>query len=106
MNTLLLAALFSSASPLISVGPNVHVSAANPLNFHGEVQLAADPSDPKHLIACTWLGGEPNGMFSDPRLVTYTSFDRGSTWLPKILGTGFSDPTCILGNNGLAVVAG
>lgn len=106
MHPLLLAGILSGASPSISVGPNVHVSAANPLRFHGEVQAAADPSDPKHLIACTWLGGEPNGMTTDPHLVTYTSFDGGSTWLPKILGTAFSDPTCALGNNGLAVVAG
>lgn len=106
MNTLLFGAFLSAVTPLISVGPNIHVSAANPLNFHGEVQEAADPSDPKHLIVCTWLGGEPNGMFSDPHLVTYTSFDGGSTWLPKILGIGFTDPTCILGSNGLAVVAG
>jgi|SRR5579871_687309 len=106
MLPLLLVGILSSASPLISVGPNVHVSAANPLRFHGEVQAAADPGDPKHLIVCTWLGGEPNGMTTDPHLVTYTSFDGGSTWLPKILGTAFTDPTCALGNNGLAVVAG
>src|SRR5438128_196339 len=106
MHILLACALLSSPSPSISVGPNVHVSAANPLNFHGEVQAAADPRDPKHLIVCTWLGGEPNGMASDPRLVTYTSFDGGITWVPKILGIAFTDPTCALGNNGIAVVAG
>src|SRR5215472_11404831 len=61
----------------ITVGRNVQVSKANGDREHNEVILAADPKDPKHLIAGSMVY---NPKKSDYNVVTYTSFDSGASW--------------------------
>ena len=61
----------------ITVGPNVQVSKVNGNREHNEVILAADPRDPKHLLAGSMVY---NPKKSDYNVVTYASFDGGSSW--------------------------
>jgi hypothetical protein len=88
--------------PPIRVGPNVRISAKNPDRLHHEIDLAASPTDPKRLLACT--------MIFDPKeasrhVVAYLSTDAGKTWDPtlEINRTTFvGDPDCTFGPDGTA----
>lgn len=87
----------------ITVGPNVQVSKANSNRSHTEMSIAADPDDPKHLLACSIITnseGPPKAS-----TIAYVSFDGGATWEPtrevnEYLKAG--DPGCTLGPSGTA----
>jgi hypothetical protein len=105
-----LALLFSSPTsqaqtPKITVGPNVQVSSARAQENHGEVLVAADPSDPNRLIGCSMIFPDPlQRRWSDG--ITYFSDDGGIHWTPSLyvdsgaMGTG--DPACGFGPSGKA----
>jgi hypothetical protein len=92
--------------PRITVGPNVHVSAALPNDPHFEMWLAADPANADRLIACSMLW--PNDWHTS-EVVTYASLDRGKNWTPTLRTRGDRgrpswDPACAYGPNGIAYV--
>src|SRR5689334_20542634 len=86
----------------IAVGPNVQVSRAADQITHHEILMAADPSDAKHLIACSMMGPLPDGK--RPAAV-YASFDGGNSWsrtLTENERNVNSDPACAFGIDGFA----
>src|ERR1051325_4727636 len=62
------ATLGAQAAARVTVGPNVHVSAARPNDIHDEVLIAGDPFDASHLLACStflpasWQWGGHNAV--------------------------------------------
>jgi hypothetical protein len=87
---------------LISVGPNVRVSAAHGDWAHTEMNIAADPGDPKHLIACSIYKSQQPYKSST---IAYVSFDGGNSWTPTLDTNEFSqssDPNCTIGPTGAA----
>ena len=87
----------------ITVGTNMQVSAQRADQQHYEVQIAADPENSKHLLACSMRrANEPWHS-----VVVYASFDGGTTWNETLhISEGYvSDPSCIYGPNGVAYVA-
>jgi hypothetical protein len=97
-----LCVIASAQQNLISVGPNVRISAAHGDWAHTEMNIAADPSDPKHLIACSIFKTQKPYKSST---IAYVSFDGGSTWKPTLETTGYlqaSDPNCTIGPTGTA----
>lgn len=92
----------SAQERLISVGPNVRISAARSDWAHTEMNIAADPDDPKHLIACSIFKSQKPYQLSS---IVYVSFDGGNTWTPTLEATGTphsSDPNCTIGPTGAA----
>jgi hypothetical protein len=86
----------------ISVSPNVQISRDNPALMHNEVLIAADPLDPKRLLACSMTGPLPNGK--RPAGV-YVSKDGGSNWslvLTEDERLNSADPSCTYDVNGSA----
>lgn len=95
----------SSAPPMITVGPNVQVSAKNSGRAHWEVRMAADPDDAGHLLACSFIQSTKENTF---HTVVYSSSDGGRTWMPTLeSGTAIyvGDPDCIFGLKGTAYFA-
>ena len=85
----------SAPSP-IRVGPNVHVSVARSATAHYEVLVAADPTDPNRLLACSIMARRPE--FSG----TYLSTDGGQQWRPGVAtdsGIIRGDPDCAIGRD-------
>jgi hypothetical protein len=96
----------------ILVAPAVNVSQANSLKPHFEVQIAADPTSTKRLIACsmqlgsddmddgqTYLRPHPNNV------VVYLSVDGGLSWRPTYTVDRHQqnlDPSCAFGPDGTA----
>ncbi len=70
----------------IVVGPNVRVSKAYDKDPHYEVLLAASPSDPNLLVACTGAVSKERRVFWDThiRTVVYASRDGGRSWTPSL----------------------
>ena len=116
--------LFGSAlsgaaeSPLITIGPNIQVSRSRPEQPHFEIQLSADPADPKHLLGCSMVWAEKPGEFRPAffNIVAYASFDGGLSWeqtfeLPGATSDSqsealtWSDPSCVLSVNNKAYLA-
>ena len=93
----------SAQQTQISVGPNVRVSVANSTRAHTELSIAADPEDPKHLLACSIITnseGPPKAS-----TIVYVTFDGGTTWTPTRETSEFfksGDPACTLGQSGSA----
>ena len=80
----------------IRVGPNVHVSVARSATAHYEVLVAADPTDPNRLLACSIMARRPE--FSG----TYLSTDGGQQWRPAVAtdsGIIRGDPDCAIGRD-------
>ncbi len=77
------------ASPLaradgaVRVGPNVQVSKARAEVFHAEVVLAADPTDPRRLVAASMYSPPPADPAA-PKVVVYASGDGGKSWAPTL----------------------
>jgi len=67
----------------ISVGKNVHVSSARGNVTHLEVMLAADPTNARRLMACSfaWSGGgvldTPAKVAAPEFTIAYVSQDNG-----------------------------
>ena len=96
------ASLLAAPNPAIKVGPNVHVSKAHADWQHGEIELAADPTDPKVLLGCSVVSLSKENV---ARTVAYASFDGGKTWESKVVaahGSMTADPTCGFGPDGHA----
>ena len=102
--------LLSSAARAqeINVSDMVQVSTDNAQRNHSEVIAAADPSDPKRLLACSMIQPlQPSLEVS--RDVSYLSVDGGLHWSPTLEFGGdlwSSDPSCVFGRDHLAVFAG
>jgi hypothetical protein len=90
-----------SSAALINVGPNVEVSKADEANSHDEVLIAAHPTDPNQLVACSMVD---SNRLSERKMhtVAYSSSDGGKTWSigPEIPESG--DPICAFGPDGVA----
>jgi hypothetical protein len=87
------------AGAQITVGSNIDVSSARASTSHSEVVMAADPVNPKSLIACSMV---PNGV------AAYVSADGGATWTAPVIVTGaprINDPTCAYGPTGVVYFA-
>src|SRR5262245_44282853 len=91
-----------SAPPsIVTVGPNVQVTASMPETMHGEGTIVADPGDARRLLVCS--------MIRDARIgeavVAYLSEDGGTRWArtfesgPEEHG---GDPACAYGPDGIA----
>src|SRR6266496_5102153 len=91
----------------IVVGPNVGVSASRADQPHHEVLIAADPNDPKSLLACSMLGYDYEE--SGTSVVVYVSSDQGKSWQESLhiakAGERVTDPACALGPGKTAYVA-
>lgn len=86
----------------IAVGPNVQVSAAHAGDTHYEVLVAADPTNPKHLIVGSFYYPDDN---TENGSMVYASFDGGVTWQPTLAGEELlhtSDPAVAYGPGGVA----
>ncbi len=93
----------------ITVGANVHVSAARAKFSHTEVILAADPADPRYLLA-----GSMITYARSHQSLAYWSSDGGRTWSVtlekkedvKRAGAAFGhDPAVAFGPDGSAYFA-
>ena len=92
-------------SSKIKVGRSVHVSAAEPDSPHAELLVAADPADPKRLLACSMVLGADTGTWT---IVGYSSFDGGGSWRRTLRaehGPNTGDPACAFGPEGAAYLA-
>lgn len=68
----------SSGPAAISVGPNREVSRADDASSHEEVLIAAHPTDPEQLLACSMV--DTNKMAQRKmHTIVYTSDDAGTT---------------------------
>jgi hypothetical protein len=89
----------------VSVGPNVRVSSANPTRLHHEVTMAASPTDPNKLLACSMIFDSKD---ASRHVVAYSSSDGGKSWSVglEVRRTGFvGDPTCAYGPDGAAYLS-
>jgi len=88
----------------IKIDQSVLVSTAHAYLNHSEVIIAADPSNSKHLLACSMV--VPEQPFTDLfRNVAYVSFDDGANWSAELEFGGelwSADPSCAFGPNGRA----
>ena len=78
-NVLALWLLLASSSPLVRFGPNISVSGhGSGVAFQNETSIAANPKDPKNLVA-VFQGGQDE---FDPEQGCFFSFttDGGKTW--------------------------
>jgi len=89
------------APSIVTVGPNVQVSASMAETMHGEGTIVADPSDARRLLVCS--------MIHEPAIaqgvVAYLSQDAGGHW-ERTFATGpednAGDPACAFGPDGTA----
>jgi hypothetical protein len=91
----------AAGTPLITVGPNVQVSASMPAKMHSEGLILADPTNVKRLLVCS--------MFREPDMgegvAVYVSEDGGTGW-QRTFESGADDhagdPACAFGPDGVA----
>jgi hypothetical protein len=77
----LMPAVASGAQPVrVTVGPNVDVSQRH--GSESEEAVAVNPTNPKNVVIVTNIDGTAPGMFEG------VSFDGGTTWAKKLIGTG------------------
>jgi hypothetical protein len=101
LNLLLITPSVEAQQPKVDVGPNVQASVANAEKRHGEVLVAADPTNPSRLIGCSMISSDPlSRQVWDG--VTYVSQDRGAHWVPTLYESGAWDPACGFGPDGKA----
>ncbi len=95
----------AGAADPVAVGPNVRVSAGNPGRLHHEITMAASPTDPGKLLACSMIFDAKD---ASRHVVAYSSFDGGKSWVPalEVKRTDFvGDPTCAFGPDGAAYLS-
>src|SRR5207247_4048623 len=89
------------APSIISVGPNVQVSASMAETMHGEGTIVADPSDAKRLLVCSMIRDATIGE----GVVGYLSQDGGNHW-QRTFESGredhAGDPACSYAPDGTA----
>ncbi len=88
----------------IVVEPNVQVSGSHEDVPHWEVILAADPGDPRRLLAGSMCNSPPIN-YGVPKIMAYHSFDGGKTWGSSLRRAGsstdvFADPTAAYAPDG------
>ena len=91
----------TTGTALVTVGPNVQISASMPSTMHGEGLIIADPTNENRLLVCS--------MFRDPEMgegvAVYLSEDGGARW-HRTFESGAAahagDPACAFGSNGTA----
>ena len=91
------------APSIISIGPNVQVSASMATTMHGEGTIVADPSDAKRLLVCSMIRDATIGE----GVVGYLSEDGGRHWertFESNAGDHGGDPACAYGPDGTAYV--
>lgn len=92
----------------IHVGRNVQVSVAHRETPHYETLLAADPSNPRRLMACSMYEVQQPSS-SEYATIVYLSTDGGASWRPTLTvrsgGYGSGDPACAFGTGGDAYFA-
>lgn len=94
---LVLAAVASSvAQDAYIVGHNVRISVDRPGVQYYETQIAADPHDARHLVACAYAV-HANKSIDD---VYFVSFDRGATWQETLTIAVGVDPSCVIDGRG------
>jgi hypothetical protein len=89
----------------VVVGSNVHVSKEREAISHNEVILAADPKDPKRLLAGSQIQYAPE---IDSQSIAYASFDGGKTWSIAVERKEVkkaNDPAVAFGPDGVAYFA-
>jgi hypothetical protein len=91
----------TAETPTITVGPNVEVSRGDDAESHDEVLIAAHPSDPNELLACSMVDPSRLGE-RKMHTAAYFSDDGGKTWAlgPRIPESG--DPVCEFSPEGAA----
>ena len=97
--------LLAASASSISIGPNVQVSAANAGRLHHEVTIAASPTDPGRLLACSMIFDAKD---ASRHVVAYVSGDGGRSWTPSLetkTTTFVGDPACAFGDGGDAWLA-
>lgn len=88
-----------------SVGENLLVSSATEAWPLVEPQLAANPSDSKHLLAAAMLVNPASIAESD--CAVFVSFDGGRSWARRAFGiAGCADPWVVVRGDGAAVFSG
>lgn len=89
---------------MVTVSPNIHVSAARPTSPFNEVVIAAHLTDSRRLLACSML--EP-GPDRSVKSAAWISADGGRTWSLPLVTTAHwaNDPTCAWSTDGTAVFA-
>src|ERR1044071_7406090 len=89
--------LAAQSTRQITVGPNVHVSAAHANSPLGEIWLSADAKDPNPLLGCVIVSSaEEKRRWT----AVYVSPDRGRTWrrpLETKKWAASADPSCAVG---------
>lgn len=89
----------SGNEPLISVGKNVQVSKAYPTYAHYEDTIAADPANPRNMVACSEAEIQEKPARSQ---YCYTTWDGGLTWESTLRldhGELNGDPTVFYGHD-------
>lgn len=93
-----LAGATSHAQGPYTVGGNVQITIERSGVQYYETQIAADPADAKHVVACAYAT-RANGTVDN---VFYVSFDRGATWRETLTVPASVDPSCAIGARGVA----
>jgi hypothetical protein len=96
-----------AAVQLVTADPPVHVSWADARHSIGEVLAAADPTNPRRLIACSIIySNDENRMW----VSAYLSEDQGRTWRRAVetrdpSRSNEADPSCTFGRDGRVYLA-
>jgi hypothetical protein len=83
----------------------VRVSAAHGERLHHEVVMAASPTDPKKLLACSMIFDAKD---ASRHVIAYASDDGGKSWTPTLevdRTTFVGDPDCAFGLDGAAYLS-
>jgi hypothetical protein len=86
---------------IVSVGPNVQISASMAETMHGEGTIVADPRDARRLLVCSMIRDATIGE----AVVAYLSEDGGTRWTRTFesgLDEHGGDPACAYGPDGTA----
>jgi hypothetical protein len=97
-----------AATAQITVEKNVHISAARPDIFQGEIAAEIDPRRPGRMIVCSHIMN-PSKRYTRSEgtgIVAYMSSDGGKTWRHSFEEYPFGDPVCTFGVDGSAYVMG
>lgn len=96
----------TAKQPVITTGPNVLVSRSRSDRFHWEVVTAADPTNPRNLLACSIAGEESREPHAS--VIADLSVDGGQSWQETLKISvdkdAVWDPTCAYDAGGAAYV--
>ena len=81
-----------------AIGTNVQITIERPGVQYYETQIAADPRDARHLIACAYAVRPDRSVDN----IFYISFDGGLTWQETLTVPISVDPSCAISPRGTA----